>query len=203
MTLSKNTSLTITKNIIKAFTIASLISTANYAMANEFPSLIDDFSDAKNNSLGITRQFLDDTIAGGKTQTEITIEAGKLQIKGEISPPRGQPGWASSVLLLNAEGLPQDISQFEGIKLLVKVDKGNISLSANSTDVTNFDYHSALITVKPDGKFHQVNIPFNTMKRAWSEQTQLNTATINSLSIVAFGVQKTAFNYAIDEVSFY
>jgi hypothetical protein len=69
--------------------------------------------------------------------------------------------------------------------------------------VTNYDYHAAPIAVAADGKFHEVKIPFESMKRAWSEQTPLNTATLNSLSIVAFSLQPASFDFELDEVSFY
>ena len=164
---------------------------------------IDDFSDAKNNSLGIARQFLNDTVAGGNTTTEINVVEGVMRIKGEIVPPRGQPGWASSVLLLDPKGQPLDVSEFDGIRILVKINTGNISISANSIEVTNFDYHAAPIVVATDGKFHEIKVPFKSMKRAWSEQTPLNTKTINGLNIVAFAIQKANFDFEVDEVSFY
>ena len=164
---------------------------------------IDDFSDITNNSLGIARQFLNDTVAGGNTTTEINVVEGVMRIKGEIVPPRGQPGWASSILLLDPQGLPLDASEFDGIRLLVKINAGNISIAANSLEVTNFDYHAAQVVVATDSKFHEIKIPFNSMKRAWSEQTPLNTKTINSLSIVAFAIQKANFDFEVDEVSFY
>ena len=78
-----------------------------------------------------------------------------------------------------------------------------IPLGTNSTDVTNFDYHAAQVNAKADGEFHEVKIPFKSMKRAWSEQTALNTKTIASLSIVAFDIQKAAYDFELDEVSFY
>ncbi len=166
-------------------------------------SLIDDFSDAKNNNLGLPRHFINDTVAGGGTTTKQDVTKGILSTKGEITPPRGQPGWASIALPLAAENVPQDASAFEGIRLLVKVNKGNISISANSTEVTNYDYHAAPVTVTADGKFHEVKIPFASMKRAWSEQTPLNTKTINIISIAAYGLEKSSFDFAVDEVSFY
>ena len=181
----------------------SLVAFSSATFAGTFPPVVDDFSHATVNNLGAPRQFLDDTMMGGKTQTDIEVAKGTLHIKGEIVPPRGQPGWASSVLLLNAKGLPQDLSQYKGVRLLMKVDKGSLSVSANSADVTNYDYHAAQVLVKPDGKFHEVNIPFDSMKRAWSEQTPLNTQTLTGLSIVAFGIQKTSFDFEIDQVSFY
>ena len=199
MNLSKKTVL----NIGRLFRIASIFAYSSISFGGELTSVVDDFSNEKSNSLGIPRQFLDDTIAGGKTQTEIKISDGKLHIKGEIVPPRGQPGWASSVLLLNEKGLPQDASKYQGVRLLIKLDKGSISVSANSVEVTNYDYHAAMIAVQSDGKFHEVKIPFTSMKRAWSEQTELNTTTISGLSIVAFGMQPTHFDFEIDEVSFY
>lgn len=165
--------------------------------------LVDDFSDAQNNSLGIPRHFVNDTTSGGSTATEQSVSKGVLTVKGDIVPPRGQPGWASSVLLLDPQGRPQDASAFEGIRLLVKVEKGNLSILANSAEVTNFDYHAAPVSARSDGEFHEVKIPFASMKRAWSEQTPLNPKTISGISLVVFDVQKGAFKFEVDEVSFY
>lgn len=165
--------------------------------------LVDDFSDAKKNSLGIDRQFIDDSSTGGGTKTEHNIHDGVLSIKGEIAPPRGQPGWASTVLLLNPKGLPEDTSAFQGIRLLVRVNQGDLSVSVNSSEIENFDYHATTIAKQSDDQFHEVKIPFSQLKRAWSAQTPLNTKTIASLSLVAFGVQKKSFDFEFDEVSFY
>lgn len=199
--LNDNLSLT----ALLAFSLASFFcvfySCASFA--GSLNAAIDDFSDIKDNSLGIPRQFINDSIAGGSTTTEQLVSKGVIYLTGELIPARGQPGWASTVLPLDAQSLPQDASAFEGIRIVIKVNSGSISISANSTEVTNFDYHAALVPVANDGKFHEVKIPFNSMKRAWSEQTPLNTKTINSLSIVAFSLQKSAFNFELDEVSFY
>lgn len=166
-------------------------------------STVDDFSDPKKNSFGIDRQFIDDTAAGGQTRTQHSVEKGVLSAKGELVPPRGQPGWASTVLLLNPDGLAQDASAYQGIRLLVRVNKGNLSISANSSEIDNFDYHAATVTHQNDGKFHAVKIPFIQMKRAWSAQTQLDTRTLVSLSLVAFDLQRGSFDFELDEVSFY
>lgn len=165
--------------------------------------LVDDFSHATKTIAGFERQYLNDSVAGGASQTEQTIDSGVIKISGDLTPPRGQPGWASTVLPLSPLGVAKDASKFEGIKLLVKVDKGNLSISANSTLVTNFDYHAAPVMIAADGKFHEVKIPFSAMKRGWSEQTTLDTSTLNSLSIVAYSLQKASFSYALDDVSFY
>jgi len=173
------------------------------SLAETMSPIVDDFSDPENNSLGIPRQYMNDTVSGGGTSTEQSVSDGVLSVTGEIVPPRGQPGWSSAILILDPQGMPQDASAFEGIRLLVKVNKGNISVSANSTDVQNFDYHAAPVLAKSDGKFHEVKIPFASMKRAWSEQTPLNTKTISGLSIVAFGMQKGSYDFQLDEVGFY
>jgi len=195
----KVTALILTKSIA----LASLLSLSSVSTAASLNPLIDDFSNAENNSFGIARQFINDTVAGGGTTTQQSVSDGIMSIKGEIAPPRGQPGWASTVFIFNQKNLPVDASAFEGIRLLVKINSGNMSLSANSTKVTNFDYHAAQVTVAADNKFHEVKIPFDSMKRAWSEQTKLETETINGLSIVAFNLQKGAFDFEVDEVSFY
>ncbi|MDO6426076.1 CIA30 family protein [Thalassotalea sp. 1_MG-2023] len=189
--------------IITSSMFSTMMLYSGVANSSTLGKLVDDFSHQTNNSLGLPRQFINDTTAGGKTNTTLTISNGSMHQSGEIIPPRGQPGWASSVLLLDAQGLPKDLSQYEGITLLIKVRKGNLSVSANSTEVTNFDYHAAPVMLIADEKFHEVKLPFSTMKRAWSEQTPLNTKTINSLSIVAYAMQKSSFDYQIREVSFY
>lgn len=188
---------------LRNFGLAALLAFPGPGLAEALSPMVDDFSDPLNNSLGIARQFLDDTMAGGSTTTSQSVSEGVLSVKGEIVPPRGQPGWASSVLLLDPQGLPKDASAFDGIRLLVRVNNGNISVSANSTAIENFDYHAAPVVATKDGNFHEVRIPFAKMKRAWSEQTSLDTTTISSLSIVAYGVQKGSFDFELDEVSFY
>jgi hypothetical protein len=165
--------------------------------------VVDDFGDPDNNSLGIGRLYIDDTTAGGGTQTAYSVDHGVLSAKGDIAPPRGQPGWASAVLLLDPQGLPRDVSAYEGIRLVVRVNRGNLSVSANSSEITNFDYHAATITRQSDGEFHEVRIPFATMKRAWSEQTPLNPRTLTGLSLVAADLQKGSFDFEVDEVGFY
>lgn len=187
------------KTIVAAICLTGL----NSAIAGALEPAIDDFSDPNINSLGIARLFIDDTSAGGQTTTQYSVDEGVLYAKGEILPPRGQPGWASAVLLLDPQGLAQDASAFEGIRLLVRVNKGNLSVSANSSEITNFDFHAAQVTPRSDGNFHEVRIPFSAMKRAWSEQTPLNTRTLTGLSLVAFDIQKGEFNFEIDEISFY
>lgn len=189
--------------ITKHLSLVALLAFSCTSFGEGLNPMVDDFSDAKNNNLGIPRQFLNDTLAGGSTTTEQKVSQGMISATGEIIPPRGQPGWASMVLPLDAQSLPQDASAFAGVRLLIKINSGSISISANSSEITNFDYHAAPIAVTADGKFHEVKIPFTAMKRAWSEQTPLNTKTINSLSIAAFGLQKTAFDFAVDEVGFY
>lgn len=171
--------------------------------ASTLPSVVDDFSHETQNSLGITRMFIDDTSAGGKTQTNQAFKQGSLKVTGKIVPARGQPGWSSTVLPLSIDNSHQDASAFQGIKLKVKLRKGMLSVSANSSEVTNFDYHAAPIMIAADDKFHEIKIPFHTMKRAWSQQTTLNTATLTSISIVAFGLKPSSFDFELANVSFY
>lgn len=190
-------------NSAKTLALTSLLILSNSAVASNPNSVIDDFSNEHKTNAGIERVLINDTSAGGQTTSNLAVSSGVVQLKGEITPPRGQPGWSSLVLPFSATGEIQDASQFSGIRLLVKINHGNISISANSSQVTNFDYHAAPIVVSQYGKFHEIKVPFDSMKRAWSEQTKLNTQTLNSLSIVAYGMQKTSYDFEIDEVSFY
>ena len=190
-------------NSAKVLGLSALLAFSSNSFSTEVKSVIDSFSHVKDTSYGTPRMSLTDTTAGGKTTAKANVQDGFIQVKGEILPPRGQPGWSSLVLPLSPMGQTLDASKFDGIRLLVKLNKGSLSLSANSADVTNYDYHAAQVIVKPDGNFHEVKIPFDSMKRMWSEQTALNTQTLNSLSIVAFGLQKSSYDFEVDEVSFY
>lgn len=188
---------------IQPLLLSTLLVSASISYGSNLAPIIDDFSDSQNNNLGFPRYFLNDSMSGGGTKTEQKIAEGVISTKGDIVPPRGQPGWASFALPLEAQGIPKDSSAFEGIRLLVKVNSGNLSISANSTEITNFDFHAAAVAVAADGKFHEVKIPFTSMKRSWSEQTPLNTKTLNSISITAYDMAKGSFDFAVDEVSFY
>lgn len=186
--------------------IASSVTLATFSFATSAKtdiSLVDDFSHSHNNSLGLPRQLMDDKMVGGRTITEFEVSEGLMYLKGVIEPPRGQLGWASTILLLDSEGKGVNVSHYDGIRMLIKINSGQLSVSANSNEVTNFDYHSALVATPIDGKFHEVKIPFDSMKRSWSEQITLNKESINSLSIVVFSFQKAPFSYEIDELSFY
>ncbi|WP_286233985.1 CIA30 family protein [Thalassotalea sediminis] len=183
--------------------LAAILLFSSAAHSNTLGKLVDDFNHDKENTLGLTRTFITDKTAGGNTTANVEIVDGVMHLAGDIIPPRGQPGWASTVLLLDPKGMPKDLSQYTGVRLRLKIDKGSISVSANSTEVTNFDYHAMPVTTPTDGEFHEVKLPFKMMNRAWSEQTSLNPKTVNSLSIVAFAMQKAAYDVEIDEVSFY
>lgn len=188
---------------IQPLLLSTLLASANISFGSGMTPIVDDFSNTQQTSLGFPRYFVNDTMAGGNTKTEQEILKGVISTKGEIIPPRGQPGWVSIALPLAAQGTPKDSSAFEGVRLLIKVNSGNISVSANSTEITNFDYHVAPVAVAADGKFHEIKIPFAAMKRSWSEQILLNTKTLNSISITAYDMAKGSFDFAVDEVSFY
>tara|TARA_B100001063_G_scaffold247126_1_gene290412 strand:+ start:1283 stop:1879 length:597 start_codon:yes stop_codon:yes gene_type:complete len=184
------------------FAIASILLPV-CAFANELPELVDNFKHQTQNNLGVQRQFMNDTVAGGSSESEVTVQGGKMHLTGNLIPPRGQPAWASSILLLDAQGKPMDASGYQGIRLKVKINQGLMSVSANSAEVENFDYHAAPVLIKADNQFHEVKLPFSSLKRAWSEQTSLDASTLNSLSIVAFAMQQSAYDFVIDEIGFY
>lgn len=188
---------------IRFLSMAGLLVSSCMTYGTPLGPVVDDFSHSANNNLGHARQYLTDAVAGGGTTLEPYVNEDVVVFKGEVVPPRGQPGWASMVLLLDAQNLPKDASAFEGIRLRVKMNHGNMSISANSVEVANFDYHAAPVVVPNDGAFHEVKIPFSSLKRAWSEQTPLNKESISSISIVAFDVKKSTYHFEVDDVAFY
>jgi len=164
--------------------------------------VVDDFSDEIMTSRNQPRILLDDTSIGGKSTYKSTFHEGVLDMRGKIIPARGQPGFVSIVLLLEANGAEKDLSEYQGIRLVITVLKGSISVLAASSDITNYDFHAQGIT-RGKGEPTEIKIPFDSMKRVWSEQTPLNLKTITSINLVASGLQPGDFDYKVDEISLY
>lgn len=164
---------------------------------------IDDFSVAEVQPCGLPRMVITDEPAGGKSQAELSVADGVLRVTGALKPGRGMPGFVSLPLVLNPDGSARDLSAFAGVRLVVKVEQGSLSVQVSSTEITNFDYHtSAPITRNSDG-LKEVRIPFSSLQQIWSAPTALNLATITSINLVAAGVAPTDFAYAVDEIGFY
>jgi len=173
------------------------------AYAASAPALLDDFSDARHNSIGIDRLLFDDKSAGGQSHATQKCAGGVLTVEGELVPGRGAPAFISLVSLLTPDGKPHDLTGFEGVRIRVKTTKGILAVQVSSSEIQNFDYHtSAPIAGKRD-EFVEVRIPFKDMKRSWSEQTALNLKSVTSINLVSFGMAKDTFAYAVDEIGFY
>ncbi|MBE2213205.1 MAG: CIA30 family protein [Opitutaceae bacterium] len=186
-----------------AFAVVALaFTTTGACSAAGAPALLDDFSDAAKTSTGAGRLLVDDRQLGSTSSGIQACADGVLTVRGSLVPGRGVPAFVSLVLLASPDGTAQDLSAFSGIRLRVKVAQGSISVQAGSAAIDNFDFHSGPIPVK-GGEFQEIRIPFTSMKRAWSEQTPLDLATITSVNIVAFGLAKGDFAYELDEVGFY
>lgn len=184
-----------------AVALAALVGVATTVSA-EVPATLDTFDRADATSLGTMRLPINDAELGGKSGATPTFADGTMRMEGTIAPGRGQPGFVSLVLLLSPQGEVQDLSAYEGIRLRVRVTKGNLSVLAASSEIQNFDYHTAPIA-RTGKEFKELKIPFAAMKRIWSEQTPLNLATITSINLVASGLQPGAFDYEVDEIGFY
>ena len=166
-------------------------------------ALIDDFSDAEHTAAGAVRPVITDKDIGGQSQATASCADGIFAVEGTLVPARGMPAFVSVPLLLSSEAQPQDLSAYEGVRLLVKVKKGLLSVQVSSTEITNFDFHTcAPITRRPE-TFQEIRIPFSAMKRAWSEQTPLNLRAITSINLVAAGMAPDVFAYEVDEIGFY
>ena len=186
-------------------TIILALLSAAYGYANSPVSesgILDDFSNNVQTSIGTNRMMIDDASIGGKSKFQTRFEDGVLEMSGDIKPARGQPGFVSMVLLLNPDGTPADLSEYEGIQLKIQVIKGSVSVLAASSEIFNYDYHGTPIARKGEGIL-TIRVPFDSLKRLWSEQTPLNLKTIVSVNLVASSLQPQAFKYEISEVSFY
>ena len=180
----------------------ALLGTLPFFASAGIPALVDGFDEATVTSLGTARILVNDATAGGQSKADLTYADGVLTVRGELAPGRGQPAFVSLVLLLSPQGEAQDLSAYEGIRLRVRVTEGNLSVLAASSEIQNYDYHTAPLT-RTRGEFKEVKIPFADLRRLWSAQTPLNLETITSLNLVASGMQAGTFAYEVDEIGLY
>lgn len=184
-------------SLVLALTIAPLT-----AFAAPEPALLDDFANAGQTMRGAGRVTVDDKGAGSQSYATQKCENGLLIVEGELVPGRGAPAFVSIPLLLTPDAQARDLSNYEGVRLRVKPTRGILVVQVSTTDVQNFDYHSAPVMAKR-GEFVEVRVPFKDMKRGWSEQTAINLKSVTSINLVAFGMAKDKFGYELDEIGFY
>jgi len=173
------------------------------APAANRPQLLDDFADPARNKNRVERLLIDDATAGSRSQATQQCDNGVLSVKGELRPGRGVPAFISVVSPLSADGKPQDLTGCEGVRIVVKVTEGILCVQVGSSEIDNYDYHTSAPIAGTTGEFREVRIPFSRMKRAWSEQTQLDLRSVTSLNLVSFSLAKDEFAYEVDEIGFY
>lgn len=171
--------------------------------AAKTPPVLEDFSAAEHTRTGAPRLVIADQEMGGQSQATTKVSDGVMTVAGELKPGRGMPGFVSVPLLLAPDAQPRDLTGYTGIRLRVKVTQGTLTVQAASSAVTNFDFHTSAPIARKPGEFQDVQIPFQAMKRAWSEQTPLDLTTVTSINLVAAGMAPSAFAYVVDEVGFY
>lgn len=132
-----------------------------------------------------------------------SFKDGIVAMKGTLTPGRGSPRFISIPLILTADGSPQDVSQYEGIRILVKVSQGTLMIQVASSEIVNFDFHTSAPLTRQLSEFTEVRIPFADLKQIWTAQTPLNLQTITSINLVSAGMTPGTFAYEIDEIAFY
>ena len=183
--------------------LLTILAVVPYSAQAGTPPLLDDFDDSSRNKLGVERLLIDDKAAGSQSNATKQCADGILTVEGELVPGRGVPAFISLVSLLSPEGKPQDLSNYDGVRLRVKVHKGILTVQVGSSEITNFDYHTSRPIAGKRGEFQEVRMPFKEMRRAWSEQIPLNVKVITSVNLVSFGMARGEIAYAVDEIGFY
>lgn len=171
--------------------------------AADIPPLLDDYSNEKRNHHGAERLLIDDKTAGSQSRATVKCVGGVLSVNGDLVPGRGVPAFISGVSPLSADGMPKDLTGYQGVRLRVKVRQGILCVQVATSTITNFDFHTSAPITGKAGDFQEVRIPFRDMKRAWSEQTALHLKTVTSVNLVSFGLTRDTFAYEVDEIGFY
>lgn len=180
-----------------------LISSATPSAAESSGLPIDDFAQADVQPTGVPRMIIDDKQAGGQSQAATTFADGVMTVSGKLVPGRGSPGFVSIPLILAADGSPTDLSEYTGVRLRIKLERGSLVIQTSTTDVTNFDYHSSPPLTRDPDAFQEIKVPFAAMKQLWSAPTELNLKNVTSINLVSAGMAPDTISYQIDEISFY
>lgn len=194
------------KSIISLLSVSTLLMVGGLLLspsAAAATATVDDFSVAEVQPCGLPRMVITDQEAGGSSQAKQSVADGVLTVTGSLKPGRGMPGFVSLPLVLTADGSPRDLSAYEGVRLLVKVHAGNLTVQVSSTEITNFDYHTSAPISRHSEGIKEVKIPFSSLKQMWSAPTKLNLASVTSINLVAAGVAPSEFSYVVDEIGFY
>lgn len=180
-----------------------LINSTSPLAAESANRTVDDFAQAEVQPIGVPRMIIDDSQAGGQSKASTTFANGVMTVSGKLVPGRGAPGFVSIPLILSNDGSPSDLSNFTGVRLRVKLERGSLIVQTSTTDVTNFDYHSSAPITRDPENFQTVEIPFAGMKQVWSAPTELNLKTVTSINLVSAGMAPDVISYEIDEISLY
>lgn len=173
------------------------------AKATNTIRLLDDYSDPVCNTSGAARLLIDDKTTGSQSRADQKIDNGVLSVSGELIPGRGVPAFISLVSPLADDGTPENLSGYQGVRIVVKVTQGMLCVQVASSVIENYDYHTSAPISGAEQEFKEILLPFTDLKRAWSGQTRLDLKSITSVNLVSFSVAREAFAYQVDEISFY
>jgi hypothetical protein len=180
-----------------------LMSCATPSAAESSGRPIDDFAQAEVQPTGMPRMIIDDSQAGGQSKAATSFADGVMTVSGTLVPGRGSPGFVSIPLILSADGSPTDLSEYTGVRLRIKLERGSLVVQTSTTDVTNFDYHSSVPLTRNPDEYQEIKVPFASMRQVWSAPTELNLKHVTSINLVSAGMAPDAISYKIDEISFY
>ncbi|MFK7922661.1 MAG: CIA30 family protein [Bacteroidia bacterium] len=160
--------------------------------------MISDFSDNSK-----VWQAMSDQIQGGASKVEVNIADGIFHAQGQLQTTTQMPyGWVMISADLNADKQPADISQFEGISIRYKLNKGSMYISMMDERVSNFDYHSFVLESGDD--WQEVQIPFSDLGQNFtSPAMEWLGEKIIGISFGTNGAQPMEFDMEVDWVKFY
>ncbi len=164
--------------------------------------LVDDFSrPGLASSIGQDWSVDTDGAWGGSSTATATRSKGTMRVHGALKPAAGRPAMAGISLRFNAEGGPVDISAFAGVRLRIKVTKGQPVLKLMSHHVTNYDYHAYALSASD--AYQQIDIPFAKFGQLWSQPIEWTGTDVTGIAIWAGGIAAADYDFTIDSIEFY
>ena len=144
-----------------------------------------------------------DKVRGGASTFSLVEREKTGHFSGKLSPTSNNPyAWAGSTMALASGNTPQDLSAFKGVKVKVKVEKGDVYISLPISDVKNYDFH--MFTLKAEVGWQEVEIPFTSFQQYFlNPKIELTGKNIIGITLGASGMQAGEFSFEIEYIDLY
>ncbi len=165
-------------------------------------SLVDDFaSGSLTSALGTAWRVVTDEALGGTSTAEASVSDGALHVEASLRPGPAGIGFVELVLPLDATGAPRDVSDWDGVRVRLRVQRGPLALKLQTEDVGNADHHAVLL--EPHEDVQELTLPFTGFRQLWSAPVPWTGRRVLAVALSSGGVDAAEVAYEVEAIAWY